>query len=519
MIALNKTALSARYKSSADRKLMWHSLLSDAYDYTLPQRNTFDHQRQGQRKNRHIFDSTACQGARGFSNVMQFLLTPSWKEFSKITAGELIAMNRDDEDVIAINKQLQDITDIHFEHLNHSNFHNEIAASYLDLSVGTGAVMCNWLEDRSTGLGNFVYKSIPLRNLVLEEGPQGSVENVWRHMKVTVEHAKRLWPGFSTKQQEDSQSEKQANQRKEFKEAVLFDPETSNYHQVVVDQDFDVRFEKNLGPSNPWIVFRFNVNPDEVYGRGPGIDLLPDIRTLNKIVEFTLRNAALSVSNIYTQMGGQEASFNPFTVNLQPNMIIPVQSNDNRNPTLKALERSGDINFADLLVREYRDMIKKGYLNSLVTPDGPVRSATEISIERNDLVQQHGAEFGRLETELIEKLISRNIHLLVENNVIPPMKIDGRAITLKHTSPVARAQDLEELLSLQNSMATIAQAGLTPQDIAPSVKVEDLPAWIHTKNGGDPNLLRTPEEKIEFQQKAVEAAEVLQAGDDSNQAA
>ena len=88
------------------------------------------------------------------------------------------------------------------------------------------------------------------------------------------------------------------------------------------------------------------------------MQLLPDIKTLNKIVEFNLRNAALSISGIYT--AADDGVINPYSVKLAPGAIIPVGSNDTRNPSLMPLNRSGDFNLAQLLRSEERRVGKDG---------------------------------------------------------------------------------------------------------------------------------------------------------------
>ncbi len=515
-LSLDRKSLQSRCRAAESRKLQWHTLLEDAYDYILPHRNTFERKAAGQQRNRHVFDSTATEAAREFASVLQSLLVPPWREWSQIEVGSAALLGVNEEQVLDINKQLSAITRVGFDFLNHSNFYQQATESFLDLSIGTGAIISQWREDPRVG-GILNFKAIPLKELLLEEGPAGTIENVWRKMNVQMCNIKRLWPEFSFKDNELNDLQNDPMRKMELKEAVLFDASSGNYTQIVVDKNFNVRFEADQGASNPWIVFRWNVNPDEIYGRGPGIMNLPDIRTLNKIVEYVLRNAALSVNNIYTHSNGQEGAFNPFTVNLTPNMIIPVRSNDNRNPTLRALDRSGDLNFGDVLTQRLQQKIKQAFLNDVLDPGGPVRTATEVAIEDSRLSRRIGAEFGRLQSEFVEPLIARVMFLLQRENVIPPIKIDGRTITIKHTSPLARAQDQQDLIALQQTFESIQ--AIPPEIIAQSMKVEDIPAWVHEKAGGDPALLRTAEEKLELQQKLSTAIEDGAIAPDGGQAA
>ena len=42
------------------------------------------------------------------------------------------------------------------------------------------------------------------------------------------------------------------------------------------------------------------VAPYEIYGRGPCLYALPDIKTLNKVIELNLKNASLSIGGVFT---------------------------------------------------------------------------------------------------------------------------------------------------------------------------------------------------------------------------
>jgi len=57
---------------------LWRSLHQEAFDFAAPQRETFRFWSPGQRKNRHIFDSTAVVGLVTFANKIQGSIVPSW---------------------------------------------------------------------------------------------------------------------------------------------------------------------------------------------------------------------------------------------------------------------------------------------------------------------------------------------------------------------------------------------------------------------------------------------------------
>jgi hypothetical protein len=77
--------------------------------------------------------------------------------------------------------------------------------------------------------------------------------------------------------------------------------------------------------SSPWIVARYMKVAGEVYGRGPLVTAIPDIKTLNKTLELLLKNASLSIAGVYTAAddGVSEPADHPHA----PGAIIPVARN------------------------------------------------------------------------------------------------------------------------------------------------------------------------------------------------
>jgi hypothetical protein len=248
--------------------------------------------------------------------------------------------------------------------------------------------------------------------------------------------------------------------------------------------------------------------PGETLGRGRVMQLLPDIKTLNKVNEFTLRNAALAISGVYTAQ--DDGVINPYTMTLEPGAVIPVGSNDNSNPTLKPLDRSGDFNVGELISSEYRERINKGlFAEPFGGMESPTKTATEMSLRGQELVMSAGSAFSRLQTEFVEKVIRRVVHILSKEGKIDDVKVDGRLVTIKHTSPLARAQDQEDLLSMQQFMEMGAAFG--PEMFGLGAKLEDIVAWTGHKLGIEQKLLRTAAERAVMQEQAADMMNAQQA--------
>jgi len=496
--------LIQRFDAAKARKMPWISHLRECYEYALPQRDNFSGQAKGAKKNTAIFDSTAVIGTQKFASRLQASLVPPWRKWSILESGSDV----DDQEKENNQEILDQITSIVFDHINHSNFATQCHEAFLDLAISTGAMTIK--ETSKPGSPSMLeFDAVPINELFLEEGPNSIIETVWREHSIPARNIDRLWPGAELspelkKKLEDSPDEKVA-----LIEGTIYDPETGMYYMCVIERkEKHVCFTEEYEVS-PWIVFRESVVPGEVYGRGRVMNVLPDIKTANKVTEFGLRNAALAIAGIYTAQ--DDGVINPYTMQIAPGMVIPVGSNDHTNPTLRPLERAGDFNVGELILSDLRDRINKAmFADPYGGMDSPTKTATEMSLRSQELLMDAGSAYSRLQSEFVEKVMTAAVSILSNAGKFrgEEFKIDGREITLKHTSPLARAQDQEDLIAMQQFMQM--GAGFGPEAFMLGTKVEDAVAWIGQKLGIDQKLLRNEQERIEMQKQAAEAMQQQQ---------
>jgi hypothetical protein len=487
--------LVKRFQAAKKHRSSWQTHLRECYEYALPQRNTMTQFSRGQKKNEDIYDSTAVVGTQKFASRLQATLIPPWREWSMLVPGSEIPEDEHEK----IQPVLDDITKIIFDHINHSNFATQAHESFLDLAVSTGVLA---LEENDTAESALEFHSAPLAEIYPEAGPRGTIETVWREHKVPARHIDRLWPGAELSETMKKKASERPDEKCSLIEGTIYLPKRGYWHQCVLEeaskeyifgQDYDV---------SPWIVFREYVVPGETLGRGRIMQVLPDIKTANKVVEYVLKNAALAISGVYT--AADDGVINPYSIRLTPGAIIPVGSNDNANPTLRPLDRSGDIQFSALVLDDLRKRINKAlFAEPFGEVDSPVRSATEMAIRNQELVQDSGSAFGRMQTEFVEKIIKRAVSILKRAGKIPDIRVDGKEVTIKHTSPLARAQDQNDLVAVNQYLQTVGQLG--PEVLGLGTKLEEFPGYIGKKLGLDADLLRTEVEREEMAQTAMQA--------------
>jgi len=493
--------LIKRFEAAKARKAPWLSHIKECYEYSMPQRDNFANQAKGSKKNTAIFDSTAVNGVQKYASRLQATLVPPWRKWSILTPGSEI--NEHEKD--GVQAQLDKVTDIIFDHINHSNFSTQCHEAFLDLAVSTGAMTIK--KSSKPGSSMLEFDSVPLAEVYPEEGPNSTIETVWREHQIPARHITRLWPGANISTTLQKQQTDKPDLKVEIIEGTVYEPDSGLYYICVIEKkEKHICFTEEYEVS-PWIVFREMVCPGEVMGRGRVMQILPDIKVANKVTEYSLRNAALAIAGIYTAQ--DDGVINPYTMQIAPGMVIPVGSNDHTNPTLRPLDRAGDFQVSELVLADLRERINKAlFADPYGNTEAPVKSATEMSLRSQELLMDAGSAFSRLQSEFIEKIIKSAVYILREAGKIQNIAVDGKEVTIKHTSPLARAQDQEDLVAMQQFMQM--GAGFGPEAFALGTKIEDAVSWIGQKLGIDQKLLRTEDERKQMQEQAAQAMQQQQ---------
>jgi hypothetical protein len=242
--------------------------------------------------------------------------------------------------------------------------------------------------------------------------------------------------------------------------------------------------------------------PGEVFGRGPLVTAIPDVKTLNKTLELLLKNASIACSGVYT--AADDGVINPSNIRIAPGSIIPVARNGGpQGASLAPLPRSGDFNVSQIVINDLRMNIKKTLLDDTLPPDNmSARSATEIVERMKELAQNLGAAFGRLITETMVPIVSRVLGIMDEKGLIQlPLKVNGLEVKVVPVSPLAKAQNLEEVNEVMQFFQ-IANA-LGPGGVA-EIKPDSMAEFIGDKLGIPSSLRNSPEEKQAIVQQSMQ---------------
>ena len=500
------SAILKKYKEAQNIKDYWKDKFEEAYEYCLPNRESFYDESPGQKRSDKIFDETAVVGVQEFASRLQAGITPTFARWADFQAGSEIPP----EQKSFINLELDKITDYVFQVLQQSNFNQEIHEAFMDLAIGTGVI----LVEEGDAVNPIKFTSVPLTRVCLNNGPDGKIDTIYRTRMCKPDEINILYPKAKLPENFDP-----LKQKKKIKliEAIykVYEENVEKYKFcVVMENPKAVLLEEYYEGegSNPYLVFRWNKASGEVYGRGPVFNAMGAIKTCNLTIELILQNAQMSVSGVYTYE--DDGVINPDNISLVPGSLIPVAPGSRG---LLPIQAASNFDVAQLVLNDMRQNIKKAlYMEALGRPEGTPMTATEVSERMADLSRQIGSSFGRLQSELITPLLKRIIRILSKQGRIDIPKVNGREVKIAPRSPLAQAQHLQDVADVTRFNEIIAGT-FGPQMINLIVDQNETAKYLAEKMNLPEKLIRDEQEQKQLMEQLQQMSSAAPEGGETPQ--
>ncbi len=510
----------------------WKNHWQQISELCLPERNDYTVQRTpGMKRNQKVFDATPVFALQQFANGLH----------SYLTSSELVwfALHDDDErvDRIAEVRAWFDIvTDVMYSIFNgpRHNFASQSHEYYLDLgSIGSACMAV--LEGSRTDV---LFSTRHLKECVFIENDEDRVDGVIRRWKWTAKQAVQNWglaavgPQVAKAYEDGSDTgfhflHKVAprKDRNPDRQDALHKPFESVY---IGEQDGNIIAESGFDEF-PYLPARFSKTAGEVYGRGPGMTMLPDMKMLNEMMK-TVIKAAQKVVDPPLQI--------PDDGYLLPIKTVPgsqnfYRSNMPQQARISAIQTNGRIDIGNELLFAMRQQIIKGfYVDWMMMPAdmkdpasaGKGVTATWVLQQRDEKMRMLSPMLARLQSEFLGPLIDRTFGILWKKSVArrfgqgapfppPPAVLQGRRFHVEYLSPIAVAQRSSQL----DSVGRLLQQQLLLKNLDPASPTIIDPEAIMRLTGRDVNApaaaLKSPERLQQEAQQAAEAQQQMTAPD------
>lgn len=445
------------FESLASQRVNFDSHCREVAERVLPSfRFDFDQrgyksQTKGEERSEYVFDSTASIALGRFASIMDSLLTPRNSKWHKLGV-----TNKDLADVREVRLYFDAATDILFKYRYSpkANFSSQNQQIYELLGAfGNGPMYV----DQNAAEPGLRYKACSLGGIYFSENHQGLVDKVVRKFTLTARQAFQKW-GENLPQKIKEFAEKETEEEFEFIQCVKpredINPNRKDYRGMpyasyYVSLEGCQLVEEGGYNSFPYPVARHKNAPGEVYARSPAMEVLPSIKTLNEQKKTILKQGHRAVDPIY--LGYDDGIFSRFAA--RPGTFVSGGVSKEGRPLVHALP-VGNLAVGRDMMEDERMVIKDVFLVTLfqILVESPTMTATEV-LER---VKEKGIllapTFGRQEAEYLGPMIERELDVLSQQGLLPPMPAVLREAKgeyqIEYDSPFSRAQRAEEASGL-----------------------------------------------------------------------
>lgn len=481
----------------------WETHWQECFDYIVPRKGeVVSEGTQGEKRGAELFDTTAVMSNQLLSGALHGMLTNPATRFFELIMGDP-ALDKDED----VKQWLQEVGQRMFVVLNNSNFQTEIHEIYIDEgAIGTA---CLYMGEHPEKIVHFSAR--PIKEIFIEENNLGLIDTVyrlfkWKPRQVVQEFGLEKLPQYVKEQyskgcDEDWEivhavqpsNDENADKRKAF-------PFTSCY----LLKDKPLIIAEGGFKEFPFAVPRWTKTSGEKYGRGPGMDMLPDIKMVNKMMETTLQGAQKTVNPPLTVADDGVIG----RVRLTPGGLTVVRPGE---PPIKPIIMDARVDFGYQAVEDVRKRIRSGFygdLFSLNSSSGMTpKTATEINMFSEQQMKLMGPVMGRQHFELLRPVIARLFGIMSRRNLIPPAPraVQGRAFDVRYSSLIARAQRMSEGQNLARALTVAAPIIQLDPNAADIINTDDSVKHIMEVYGVPQSLIRKNKEVTDRRKARADA--------------
>ena len=476
---------------------------------------------KGEKKTQKVFDSTPSIALDRFAAVMDSMLTPRQSKWHGLRATDE-ALNKDFE----VRQWFDTVNQLLFNmrYSPKANFAGQNAERFVSMGAfGTGSLFVDY--DVKSGLR---YRCVNSKDTYFLENHVGMIDTVFRRFRFTARQAIQRWgtERMPEKIIKAYENPNQQDQSFEFVHVVMpnedYNPQRSDargkpYASVYICKE-SKQFVAPVGGygSFPYSISRYVTAPDEVYGRGPAMIALPDIKMLNEMAKTDIRAVHKLVDPPLLLHDDGVMGNGAMSINLTPGGLNVGGVNRDGRQMIQPLSTNARVDINEQKMQQRRDSIDNAFLVTLfqILIETPRMTATEALIRSQEKGMLLTPTMGRQQSEALGPLVERELDLLSQHNLLPEMpqaliEAEGE-YEITYDSPMSRMQRAEELVGVQRTMELLtpfAQINPDVMDIFDPDKLAQLTAEV---SGVPMPVLRSPDEVAQLRQSRQEQQQAQQ---------
>lgn len=468
-----------------------------------------------------IYDTTALMSGQMLAGALHGLMVPPASDFKRVTVDppEL----RDFEEV----DQWLDMADRKLDFvLRDPRFGFAEAASEALHEVTFFGTMGTYVEDLA-GHGP-LFTAAPLQNFSVDVSRFGKPERIFRTRMWKASHILSEFGDNITDPRVLADLNRDPDGK--FKVVQLVHPskEAKNpksrrkFRSVYILKDRKVKLEESGFFTNPWQVARWDTDPGESYGRGPGFTSLSDAKMMNRMKEAIIRvgerNAEPPVFAPHELVLGG--------INLEPNAMNYYEPGLFNSDAVRPFLNAGETGLSVEMLTSTQNSIRGHFLNHLIQlPQSAEMSAAQFAGIEESVSRLLVPQMSRISNEWIDPMLTRTLDILERSGMIPRrpqiLRQAGVNVRIDYLSPGIRAQKITEARAVVGAYSDLAPIAAQRPEVFDIYDADFAARIIAEAHGVSPGMQRSAEYvanvrqiRAKQQQEANEAA-ALQQGVES----
>lgn len=437
-----------RWEALKAERSSWMPHWQEISEVLLPRAGRFlvTENNKGDKRHRAILDNSGTRALRTLAGGMMAGMTSPARPWFRLTT-----KNPQLDESYEVKKWLGKVTSLMQMVFNQSNVYRALQMAYEELGAfGTTAVIV--LDDYDS-----VIHCMPLTigEFALATDSRGNVNTIYREFRMTVAAVVEEF-GYENV----SRSVKRLYDKGNLDEWVTIingiEPRLKRDHSKSDNKNMPFRsvyFEANGEKDKvlretgfrqfPALAARWNVTGGDIYGTGPGMEALGDLRQLQQEQLYKSKGIAQQADPAVVA----PADFRNQEENLVPGGILYADNVQQMQAVRAAYEVPLNLNYLLQDIQDVRQRINEAFYKDIFmmiagTNPSARMTATEIAERHEEKMLMLGPVLERLNAEMNDRLIALTFDRMVQVGMLPPIpdELQGIELNVEFVSILAQAQ-------------------------------------------------------------------------------
>lgn len=475
----------------------------------------------GEQRTENMFEMTAANALEKFTAAMEAFHTPRNQQWARTRASD------EDLNKISAVREFFEEADRALAKMRNSpkaRFYGQSYEVYKSLGMtGNG---CLFVDEAPTGGAR--YRFTHVGQTWVETSFEGVVDTVYYEYELTARAAVQKWgdkaPAIAKSAVGTSPLQKNRYlhvvRPNQDRDRDSRGPSGKPFESLEISVEDRELIDKSGYEELPYIWTRYTVNPAEVYGRGPAMLVLPDVKTLQQMQKTFLRAGHKVADPPLLAASDNQLGRGSKKIRINPGGITWGGMDKDGRAMIAPLVTGARIDMTEGMMDKLRENIREAFLNDffeMLVQDRVQMTAFEVAERAKEKGQLLAPIIGRQQSEFLGPLVAREMGIAQRQGLLPPMppeliEAEGE-YEIEYESDATRMQRSDEVsafLRLQELMTVFIQTDPTVLD-----KIDAMEAMEHYGHDlGVPQKIFRAEDEVEaMQAQRAQAAQAQQAAE------